>query len=139
MSRHTVRVLAMTLGGALLWLALSASRATCVPIEPAEPACDPGVLAFPQDNPQLYEFYEVCVPRDAVGAEAELRRIDPTLYCGVAGGFAGCDRTREQGCHGDLTYAGPDTRRIGDEKWAQLCALSVHPLVTRVGGGHWVY
>lgn len=99
--------------------------------------CDPDVIGFPQDNPRAFEFYEVCVPRSAVDPQETLRALDPTLYCGVAGGFAGCDREREVGCHGDLAYI-PGTRHISGEKWRMLCALSVHPLVVRMGGGHFV-
>jgi len=138
MRRVPLRVFVATAGCALLWLGLSAGRATCVPIEPTDPACDPARIGFPQDNPQAYEFYEVCVRRNGVDPAIELREIDPTLYCGVSGHFAGCDRETEEGCHGDLEYAGPNTRRIGDAKWAQLCELSVHPFVLRMGGGHFV-
>lgn len=136
MRERARRVLAAAAGVVLCGL-LGSARTTCVPIEPDEALCDPAVIGFPQDNPQAYEFYEVCVPRGAVDPQAELQAIDPTLYCGVGGVFAGCDREREVGCHGDLDYVA-GTRRIADEKWQMLCELSVHPLVTRMGGGHFV-
>ena len=99
--------------------------------------CDTSKLRLTQANPEMYEFYELCVPAELSDPAAGLRIVDPTLYCGVAGVFVGCDRASEVGCHGELTYV-PGSRRISDTKWAQLCALSLRDEVSRIGGGHFV-
>ena len=99
--------------------------------------CDRSKLRMSQDNPEMYEFYELCVPTRIEDPLPLLHAIDPSPYCGVAGVFVGCDRTSEVGCHGDLDYVA-GSRRISDEKWAQLCALSLLDAVTRIGGGHFV-
>jgi hypothetical protein len=94
-------------------------------------------LTFDQDNTPLYEFYELCVKKNAPDVEAMVQAIDPTLYCGVGGVFAGCDPSTEVGCHGDLDYVS-GSKVLTDAKWAQLKALSLLDAVTRVAGGHYV-
>jgi hypothetical protein len=105
--------------------------------DPEATICDATVLALTQDNPQQFEFYELCV--DTTGAsEATLQAIDATLYCGVSGMFAGCKSTNELGCHGDLVYAAPGTKAISDAGWATLCALSAADGVRIIAGGYWL-
>lgn len=110
------------------------STRTCV-------ECRTDKMSISRPNSELYEFYEVCIPKDFdwdVGSpEATVKAIDPTLYCGVAGGFAGCDPETETGCHGDLAFD-PGGKVISTDKWAQLCGLSRLAFVSRIGGGHFV-
>jgi hypothetical protein len=101
--------------------------------------CDQAKLGpLSQENPQKFEFYEVCIPEGSDKAvEAALKAIDDTLYCGVLGVFAGCE-AGEAGCHGDLSYAPPGSKVLSDGKWEQLCKLSQLERVMRMGGGHFV-
>jgi|GEM_PF-3552596 len=94
-------------------------------------------MAFDQDNPAKFEFYELCVKKDAADLEATVQAVDPTLYCGVAGVFAGCHELDEVGCHGDLEFVG-DTKVLTPAKWAELKALSLLDIVARIGGGYWL-
>jgi hypothetical protein len=94
-------------------------------------------LQLGQDNPQMYEFYELCIQKDGIDPVPELKAIDPTIYCGVAGAFAKCSPGFEVGCHGDLDFVGA-TKQITPEKWAQLKKLSLVPWVTRIAGGFWL-
>ena len=103
-----------------------------------KPPCDGTKLQLDQTNAAQYEFYELCIPNtDVAAVEAALKGIDASLYCGVAGGFAGCAAATETGCHGDLAFDGAE-KRITDAKWAQLCLLSQQPAVSTIGGGHFV-
>ena len=101
--------------------------------------CDTSKLGLTQDNPEAYEFFELCIPKgggqDAL--TAELQAIEPSITCGVAGFFAKCDKGSEVGCHGDLQYEGA-SKVISDEGWATLCELSAVPNVTKIAGGHYV-
>ena len=101
------------------------------------PPCDLEVIAFTQDNPEQFEFYELCVDLSGV-SEAELQAIDATLYCGVSGMFAGCKSGGELGCHGDLLYAAPGSKAISDVGWATLCGLSTLEGVRVIAGGYWL-
>ncbi len=94
-------------------------------------------LGFDQENAQLFEFYELCVKKDAPDAEAAVQALDATLYCGVAGVFAGCDAETEVGCHGDLDFVGA-TKVLTAAKWSQVKALSLLEIVTRINGAHWL-
>lgn len=108
------------------------------PDEDTQPAeCNFDKLELTQDNPKMYEFYELCIPDNLPAIEDQLKLIDPTLYCGVAGGFAGCT-VGETGCHGDLKFE-QGTKKITDQKWHQLCQLSLITLVSTIGGGHFIY
>jgi hypothetical protein len=98
--------------------------------------CQPEKINFDQSNVPMYEFYELCATGDKAAAEAAVKAIDPTLYCGMAGVFAKCSGN-ETACHGDLDFIVP-TKEISDEKWATLCHLSSLPFVTKIGGGHWL-
>jgi hypothetical protein len=102
-------------------------------LRPAKPL----KLQFPKENPSFFEFYELCHLKDGVDPTPELQAIDPSLYCGVAGGFVGCDPETEVGCHGDLEYF-EDSKVISDAKWQQLLDLAALPWVTKIGGGHFV-
>jgi hypothetical protein len=107
------------------------------PDEDTQPAeCNFDKLELTQDNPEMYEFYELCIPDNLPAVEDQLKLIDPTLYCGVAGGFAGCT-AGETGCHGDLEFE-QGTKAITDSKWHQLCQLSLKPPVSTIGGGHFI-
>jgi len=66
-----------------------------------------------------------------------VQAIDPSLYCGVAGNFAGCAEHGESGCHGTLGFE-DGTKVIDPDSWARLCALSLEKVVTRFGGGYWL-
>ena len=100
-------------------------------------SCNMDKLKLTQDNPQMFEFYELCAPADMAGLAQQVQAIDPSLYCGVVGGFAGCKTGVETGCHGDLSYQ-PGTKQLTDIKWQQLCQLSMLPFVSTIGGGHFV-
>ena len=93
-------------------------------------------LAFDQDNTPQYEFYELCVPKDSAEAVSAVQALDPSLYCGLAGAFAGCDAT-ENGCHGDLAFEA-GTKTLTPAKWTQIKALSLLDVVSRIGGGYWL-
>jgi hypothetical protein len=100
--------------------------------------CDPSKMGFTQANDAFYEFYEICIDQDASDeAQEVLFEIDPSLYCGVSGAFAGCSGSIHLGCHGDLEFVGA-TKEITEAKWAQLCALSIQDSVHIIGGGYWV-
>jgi hypothetical protein len=104
-------------------------------------ACNEAKIGFPKKNPEAYEFYELCIPKDLPdpeGAKASLLAIDDTIYCGMTGFFAGCDKDKEEGCHGSLEYAAAGSKVISDDKWEQLCSLSLLSFVSKMGGGHWV-
>lgn len=100
--------------------------------------CDVSKFNFDQSNAPAYEFYEVCVPKDLDGPLMVLKDIDPSIYCGVSGFFAGCDTDTETGCHGDLAYDAPGSKFISDGKWKQLCAISLLDFVSKIGGGHYL-
>jgi len=99
--------------------------------------CDVDKIGFSQENPSMFEFYELCVWKDGIDPEEILKAIDPTITCGGAGVFAGCDLQNEVGCHGDLEYV-PGTKWISDGKWGQICDLSQEAFVTRFAGGHYL-
>ncbi|MBM4371234.1 MAG: hypothetical protein FJ098_06245, partial [Deltaproteobacteria bacterium] len=99
--------------------------------------CQEAKILLSPDNPQFYDFYELCVAAGAGDVEATLQAIDPSLYCPVGGVFADCGED-EMACHGELEYVGMGTGDISAEKWAQLCALSMLPVVTKIAGGHYV-
>ena len=102
------------------------------------PRCDTAKINFTPENRPQYDFYEVCIPRISPRPlEGLLKSVDPSIYCGVAGVFAHCDRTTEIGCHGDLEFV-PGSKRITPQKWSQICTLSRFDFVSRIGGGHWV-
>ena len=90
-----------------------------------------------QSNDAQFEFYELCVASGGT-SEAALQVIDPSLYCGVSGIFAGCKATNEVGCHGDLDYATPGAKAISDAGWATLCTLSLLEDVRVIEGGYWL-
>ena len=94
-------------------------------------------LTLDQDNAPQFEFYELCVKKDAPGVEAAVQAIDPSLVCGVAGVLAGCDAETEVGCHGDLEFVAGG-KALPPAKWAQLKALSLLDAVTRLAGGYWL-
>lgn len=96
--------------------------------------CDTAKIGFPRDNPEKFEFYEICVPQGDAAAVDAVKAIDPTLTCGVVGHFAQCDKSGMAGCHGDLGFdAG--TKRIDDATWARICRLSLLESVSGFGGG----
>ena len=98
--------------------------------------CNPDKIAMTQENPKMYEFYELCIPADFDAAVPILQEIDPSLYCGMAGVFAKCDAD-EVGCHGDLDYL-EGTKTISDSKWTLLCHFSMMDHVSKIAGGHFL-
>lgn len=105
----------------------------------AEPAltCAEELITLTPANNEHFEFYELCVS-EGLSDEAALKLVDPTLYCGVAGFFAGCKAEGELGCHGDLEFAPPSGPSLSDGCWSTLCALSEMPGVRVIAGGHWL-
>ena len=103
-----------------------------------EAKCNEDKINFDATNAPMYEFYELCIPKNLDGPLMVLQSIDPSLYCGVSGGFVGCDPATETGCHGDLAFV-PGTKQITSEKWDQLCQLSLLDFVSKIGGGHFIY
>ena len=103
----------------------------------SETLCDAEVLSLTPSNPEHYEFYELCFSNGST-SEAELKTIDPTLYCGVSGIFAGCKADAEIGCHGDLVYDTPGSDALSADCWSTLCTLSHHPGVRTIAGGYWL-
>jgi len=99
--------------------------------------CDDSIIAFPVDNPGMFEFYELCIPKGDDSLVGQLQSIDSTLYCGIGGIFAQCAKSGLNGCHGDLMFE-PGTKVIAAEKWAELCALSLVDGVSVIAGGHWL-
>jgi hypothetical protein len=100
--------------------------------------CDTTKINFTPANEPQYDFYEVCIPRISPRPlEGLLKSVDPSIYCGVAGGFAHCNRETEIGCHAELEFL-PGSKRITAGKWRQICAISRFDFVSRIGGGHWV-
>jgi hypothetical protein len=104
-------------------------------------SCNQNKLLLTQANPEKYEFYELCIPKDydldGGSPQEAVKAIDPSLYCGVAGNFAKCDPQTEEGCHGDLAFV-PDSKKIADAKMLQLCSLSNLSFVSRIAGGHFL-
>jgi len=100
-----------------------------------EPECDTDKIALTQANPQKYELYELCLPKDA--DPAAVKAIDEKLACGVAGVFAKCDSDTQMGCNTALKYE-PGTKTLSAEMWAQLCALSLLSDVSNIAGGHYL-
>lgn len=100
-----------------------------------ESKCNTEKIALTPSNPELYEFYELCL---AEGTDPSVvQAIDSSLYCGVGGFFAKCNDATETGCHGDLAYL-PAGKTLTAEKWAQLCALSLLSEVSKLAGGHFL-
>jgi hypothetical protein len=111
---------------------------TCDAVTQQCSGCQAEKFKMTQDNPQMYEFYELCVLKSAGDKTADLKAIDESIYCGVAGNFVGCDKATETGCHGDLDYVGVGNPSITNAKWQQLCQMSMFDFVTKIGGGHFV-
>jgi len=99
--------------------------------------CDESRIGLTKKNNEAYEFYELCIPKGFEAVEAVLKQVDPSLYCGVAGGFAKCSAD-EIGCHGELEYPGGGSKVISQSKWSQLCSLSMLQYVTKISGGHFI-
>ncbi len=98
--------------------------------------CDPARIGFGQENPERYEFFEICTKKNGVDPANELKAMDPCIYCipGGSGVFAKCDPDSEVLCRGDLELV-PGLKWITDEKWARLCRVVALPWVGRVAGG----
>ena len=107
------------------------------PSDVVELACNETTIAFPIDNPGMFEFYELCIPKGDDVLVGQLQAIDSTLYCGVGGIFAQCAKKGLNGCHGDLAFES-GTKVITADKWAELCALSLVDGVSVIAGGHWL-
>ncbi|MBI4702950.1 MAG: hypothetical protein HY744_17680 [Deltaproteobacteria bacterium] len=103
----------------------------------AGPGCVDAKFKLTQQNPEAWDFYELCVLTEKSDAETILKGIDPKVFCGVQGAWAQCDPAYETGCHGELEYVG-QTKVIADAKWAQLCEMSTLDFVTKIVGGHLV-
>ncbi len=101
------------------------------------PECDLERIGFSRDNPDRFDFYEICLPAGDEDAEAMARGIDPSLSCGVSGVFARCKDLGATGCHGNL-QKDPETGRIAWESWFRICLLSREPFVLRMAGGHYL-
>lgn len=101
--------------------------------------CDPARIGFGQENPERYEFFELCTLKNGVDPAVELKGIDPSIYCipGGSGVFAKCDPDSEVLCHGDLEYV-PGLKWITDEKWSRMCRIADWPWVTKVAGGYYL-
>lgn len=106
-----------------------ATTHTCAP-------CNEAIINFTQNNYPAFEFFEICVPDDMSEAVTALQAIQPEIYCGVAGGFAGCSDT-ETGCHGEFDYQ-PGIKKLTDECWAKICQMSMLEFVSKIGGGHFI-
>jgi len=104
---------------------------------PGDEPCDEDIIGFTPENEPKYEFYELCVAADAGDQEAALQAVDPSIYCGVGGVFAECG-PGETACHGDLHFADPATKEIGEEMWSTLCQLTATGVVVKIVGGHWL-
>lgn len=102
-------------------------------------ACDPARIGFGQENPERYEFFEVCAKKNGVDPAIELKGIDPSISCMPGGGgvFAKCDPDSEVRCHGDLEFV-PGLKWITDEKWSRMCRVADLPWVTKVAGGYYL-
>lgn len=96
-------------------------------------------VPFGQENPERYEFFEVCIRKDSVDPEVMVKAIDPSMYClpGATGAFAKCDPATEVLCHGPLDFL-PGLKWVTDEKWGRLCRISNLPRVVKVAGGHYL-
>jgi len=101
------------------------------------PKCDLERIGFSRDNPDRFEFYEICLPAGDAEAEAMAKGIDPSLSCGVSGVFARCRELGAAGCHGELEKD-PETGRLSWRSWLRLCLLSGQPFVLRMAGGYYL-
>ncbi len=101
--------------------------------------CDPARIGFGQENPERYEFFEICAKKNGVDPATELKGIDPSITCMPGGGgvFAKCDPDSEVLCHGDLEFV-PGLKWITDEKWSRMCRVADLPWVTKVAGGYYL-
>ncbi len=101
--------------------------------------CDPARIGFGQENPERYEFFEICTKKNGVDPALALKEIDPSITCMPGGGgvFAKCDPDSEVLCHGDLEFV-PGLKWITDEKWSRMCRVADLPWVTKVAGGHYL-
>lgn len=101
--------------------------------------CDMGKLRFGRENPEKYEFYEMCVKKDSVNLLPRLKAVDPSVTCAkvTKSPFIDCDDATEVRCHGDLSYV-PGGKRLSGACFDRLCALSNLQVVTRIAGGHFL-